>query len=496
MSQAQATALPEAPAIIASENFILATRETGYRDVGTAVAELIDNALQARARAIRIFIREESSSGERRVTVAVLDDGAGMDANTLRTALQFGGSNRFDERTGLGRFGMGLPNSSVSQTRRFDVYSWQDTDSVLSSYLDVDEVASGKMRAIPAPVTSALPEWAAGHAKASGTLVVWTRCDRLGRLKASTIARHLGPSLGRLYRYALWSGVRIIVNDVRIEPIDPLFLHPTARFHGASAFGSPMQYEIRAEGRGTAVVEVRFSELPVLAWHGWSAEEKRKFGIVGGAGVSIVRAGREIDYGWYFMGAKRRENYDDWWRCEIRFSPELDELFGVTHSKQGIRPTAELRSCLERDLEAVARQLNSRVRTAFEQAKSNAGSDASSAASVRDQYLPPPAGAKRRSTGSGFSYRIDIAPIDGPEFYSVALVRGTLVITLNTDHPFFVKIYKPAVEEHSREQYHLECLILAAARADLEARQPSERDFLANVRRSWADALAAFLEHA
>ena len=32
-------------------------------------------------------------------------------------------------------------------------------------------------------------------------------------------------------------------------------------------------------------------------------------------------ANREIDFGWFFMGNKRRENYDDWWRCEVKFEP-------------------------------------------------------------------------------------------------------------------------------------------------------------------------------
>ena len=67
-------------------------------------------------------------------------------------------------------------------------------------------------------------------------------------------------------------------------------------------------------------------------------------GIVKAAGVSVVRAQREVAYGWFCMGRKRRENYDDWWRCEVSFEPDLDEYFGLTHSKQGINPTAELRS--------------------------------------------------------------------------------------------------------------------------------------------------------
>ena len=86
---------------------------------------------------------------------------------------------------------------------------------------------------------------------------------------------------------------------------------------GATSFGDPLDYEIALLGGETSTVSVRFSELPVVAWRDLSAEEKRLRGIVGGAGVSFIRAGREIDYGWFLMGGKRKENYDDWWRCEV-----------------------------------------------------------------------------------------------------------------------------------------------------------------------------------
>ena len=77
----------------------------------------------------------------------------------------------------------------------------------------------------------------------------------------------------------------------------------------------------------------------VSEWVSLSNAEKQGRGISKGAGVSVLRAGREIDFGWFFMGGKRKENYDDWWRCEIEFPSELDELFGVTHTKQGITPS-------------------------------------------------------------------------------------------------------------------------------------------------------------
>src|SRR5262249_53104537 len=74
------------------------------------------------------------------------------------------------------------------------------------------------------------------------------------------------------------------------------------------------------------------------------------------------RGKREVDFGWFFMGAKRRENYDDWWRCEIRFNPDLDDAFGITHTKQQIRPKEYLIEALQPIIEDTAKALNSRVR--------------------------------------------------------------------------------------------------------------------------------------
>src|SRR5262245_48637365 len=119
--------------IVVNDTFIHATRDTGYRSTASAVAELVDNALQAQAKHVHIFVRQTDQPAPEDLTLAVLDDGHGMDAATLRKALQFGGSLRFDDRSGPGRFGMGLPNSSVSQARRVEVYSWTKPNVCFSS---------------------------------------------------------------------------------------------------------------------------------------------------------------------------------------------------------------------------------------------------------------------------------------------------------------------------------------------------------------------------
>ena len=439
--------------------------------------------------------------------------------------LRFGGSSRFNDHTGLGRYGMRLPDSSLSQARRVEVYSWRKLGSVLHTYLDVDEIAKGAMMEVPEPKSASLPAWAGKVQSPSGTLVVWTRCDRLDHRRVSTIARKLAPPLGRSFRYYLWDGVTIFINGTKAKPFDPLYLHEGSPEPGAQLYGKPIDYTVEARGtngavEGTGIVTVTFSELPVSSWHQLSNEEKRQLGVINSAGVSIVRAKREIDFGWFFMGSKRRENYDDWWRCEVRFEPILDEAFGITHTKQQIRPQDYLLEILTNDLETQAKALNGRVRQTHLQVRAVERTvEVERLASEKDQLLKPLPKAtsteqeeiidnlKKRhpslrdvpspEEGGALQYRIVQDSVKDTSFFTHALKDGLLVLVLNPEHPFYKKVYKPLIENETKENRELrsqiDLLLLAAARAEAAATRDSQRETLAQFRKVWSDNVATFL---
>ena len=95
---------------------------------------------------------------------------------------------------------------------------------------------------------------------------------------------------------------RPTVNGVAVEPDDPMMLGKLAEGASASVAFDDRAYELAVPGGGTAQVLVRFTILPVSRWHRLDNVTKRRLGIVGGGGVSVLRAGREIAYGWYLMG--------------------------------------------------------------------------------------------------------------------------------------------------------------------------------------------------
>lgn len=522
--------------IVALDKFIQATRDSGYKSTASAVSELVDNSIQAGATEVVISVTLSTES-EKTIEISVLDNGCGMDPFTLQQALRFGGSSRFGDRSGLGRYGMGLPNASLSQARRVTVYTWQsfrhgrghnpgrisdgsrELPHVYTSYLDVDEIIRGEIVDVPHPKLSRPLK---NEFKTdSGTLVVWSRCDRLDNRRISTTTGKLADELGRRFRHFLWKGLKISINGDLVTAFDPLYLHSKSEQMSARLFGEELRYEISSgpsDPNKIGWVLVRFSELPVHAWHKLSNEEKRRIGLSKGAGVSVVRAGREVDYGWFFMGAKRRENYDDWWRCEIQFDPILDDMFGISHTKQQIRPHPDLIEALTPDIEAMARALNSRARKAHLAVKARERfSEAERVASSCDRLLRPlPRRAtaqsksfmrdlernhlnlRHRSEGNTESrYRIVEGTIKNTHFFDYAFDGERLVLVLNPDHPFHREIYKPLVDQDSPEYQQLrakiELLLLAAARSEVASSSRHKAMSLARYREEWSNTLAAFL---
>ena len=65
-----------------------------------------------------------------------------MAEETVGKCLSVGGRDDSDdnEEGHTGRFGYGLPNSSMSQCKKVEVYSWQKKNEVFYTYLDFEEV--------------------------------------------------------------------------------------------------------------------------------------------------------------------------------------------------------------------------------------------------------------------------------------------------------------------------------------------------------------------
>jgi hypothetical protein len=353
--------------IIPPELAVKAMRDSGYKNTAYALAELIDNSVQANANNVEVICieayRQINERSSRRIqAIGILDNGDGMSPETLRPALQFGNGTHLTDRKGIGRFGMGLPNSSISQCRRVEVWTWQNgPDNAMYAYLDVDEIEGRKMLAVPSPARRPLPdEWRARsqNLETTGTLVLWTNFDdhRLSWRGASATLRNTESLVGRMYRKFIDDGrltIRLLaLLDGEDEPTfdeavrvnDPLYRmrnsSTPAPFDIEPMFqhwGDKDKDEVFSIGYGgkTHKVVVRMS---------WAREETvpedksdrgaKPYGkhAAKNVGLSIVRESRELD-----LDPAWTNSYDPterWWGVEVEFPSTLDEVFGVTNTKQ------------------------------------------------------------------------------------------------------------------------------------------------------------------
>ncbi len=369
-----------------------ALRNTGYKNIESAVAEIIDNSVEANAKNIFIVLREGIATSGRKVVTEIgfLDNGEGMSIDVLGSCLGIGASTR-QARKGMGRFGVGLPQASLYACPEIEVYSWQDgIENAYKVYLDIKKIKDGIQTEIEDPVRENIPTPYAEYLSyktilenydftQSGTLVIWKKCDRINPKTRGPLTERLEFSLGQKFRYFIHDGIskiKIVCDEnpdaaIDVAPNDPLFLmddncvlcHPddpkhvykkgqkigleapfelyTAKGTGTGEVKIPVKYINKTGNIVTAPVLVRFSivkdkfydetAFPKGSNPGNYALGKHAAKM---EGISVIRARREIDFRRFDFYNVINEPQHRWWGCEIIFDPELDEAFGVANNKQ------------------------------------------------------------------------------------------------------------------------------------------------------------------
>jgi hypothetical protein len=348
--------------LVVGDAFVRGIRDIGYKHTGTALDELIDNAIQAEAEKVHVVFGFEGDSEKKPDRLAVIDDGHGMDDLMIRLAVLWGGTHRENDRTGFGRYGYGLPSASVSQGKRFTVYSKPVDGKWHRVTVDLDDIKNGKYTnregriVVPAASPATLPDWLENHlgehfggdALDHGTIVEIEKVDRLTWKTASSLERSLLEHFGITYRNFLRE-IEILVNGKRVEPCDPLFLTPGFRFYDIDSDRAvalpPLAIEVK-DGAGVVhMVKARFAHMPPTFQLKDKTSPKSgkgnlnpRFAVMKDHnGIIVLRNGRQIDVLTSGCPWTTFVNYDRNWDVEIDFPAGLDEEFSITTSKQQIR---------------------------------------------------------------------------------------------------------------------------------------------------------------
>lgn len=358
--------------IFADSNALDSLRNSDF-DAVSAYGEVIDNAIEAGAKKIQVrFDTQTNSRGYEQIKrICFGDDGCGMNAETLHQCLQLGWSSRFNQRNGIGRFGVGMTMAAIHECQKIEVYSKDLGGRWLTTHIDLAEIKSGGEARIPEPREVNPPAEIANLAgNSSGTIVIWSKYDRQAQ-NATLIMGDAVPWIGRTYRYFIWDDdVQIFLNGELICAIDPLYVRvektrfpedPKAQSYEPILIEWPVDdYDVPDDSPKNSKIRILMSLLPEnfrpIPGSGGSGEAKSRF-IHLNDGISILRNRREVFYGhipyWGSgsaggKGWNRFEEIDRWWGCEIQFEAVLDRAFTVKNIKRGAVPNTELKKIIKK----------------------------------------------------------------------------------------------------------------------------------------------------
>jgi hypothetical protein len=349
--------------LVFADAFLRGMRDVGYKSPAWAIAEMIDNAFQAAANTVSICLGfdDTNRSHAKPDMLAICDDGNGMIPEMIGYAVRWGGTDREGDRTGFGKYGYGLPSSTVSMAKRYTVYSktpeseWHavtvDLDALAESASDVDKTEN-----LLSPRAATLPPWLAGAEQKldlpklkSGTVIVLEDIDRLRKqawwITAKILKSELLETFGVVYRHWI-PPRRMFVEGTEVEAVDPLFLMEHARYYDEtpvrSVRVSTRTVEVQTDRGTTGRINIRAALLPPnfqlanpAEYGRKGAKTNKRFDIMKAYdGLLICREKRQIDTiqpPW-----TKFQNYDSNVKIEVNFDPELDEYFGITTTKQQI----------------------------------------------------------------------------------------------------------------------------------------------------------------
>jgi hypothetical protein len=390
-------------------------------DCYSAYGEVIDNSIQANATDIRLQFEErkdrQNTSAKKIGRVLFADNGHGMDVELLHKCLKLGHSSRYNDRTGIGRFGVGMTLGAIHECRRIEVYSKVSAGNWHYTYLDLDEIKDGTLKHLPRPIPKKPSEEIIDFINESGTLVIWSKYDKQNE-KFETILSHSEFWIGRTFRKFIWGeakgyGVIVIrLNGQLVKAFDPLFVtkkstgfenEPSAELFPPQMIPWTIPSEANSEKQKSDIV-INISLLP--------EEYRRNNGISGlnyqkaryineNEGISILRNDREVFYGTIPYAPKLGSSEADqdvnrWIGCEISFDAELDHEFEVKNIKRGAKPVRELKDKIVERISPTFTTLRAKIRDKWAEIKresetnlseENAGIGVSDLHSITNKFL-------------------------------------------------------------------------------------------------------------
>lgn len=479
------------------ERIVNGLRDTGY-NFNTAVADIVDNSISAEATVVSINV---SLSPDNSVKVFIADNGYGMDAEGLLNAMKYGSRER-EDKSSLGKFGLGLKTASTAFCRRLIVISRKKgSDIVEKVQWDLDHIAQKHEWSLQCPdieedEMEVLDETTQGG---SGTVVVWDKVDRLLRTYQTykSAQKALEKELDELKFHLSMVFQRFLdASDTRANNVD-IYVNSTRLVAWDPFCRSEIKTQLLQEE--DQPVEMPDGTKPAFHVAAYIIPRKDEFSSFENwkvaranndyQGFYIYRENRLIHNG-DWLGFFAKEPHSSLLRVEFSFDHQLDELLNVDIKKSRILLIGELSAYLQEFLAAPRREAQKVYRTGetANLTKKGEGAHATSNTNINEKGKDV---EESKITQSGdnqatvvnpngtFTKAITISSAATPQqnrvvavpniedgvLWEPALVDGKHAVNINESHPYYKKIYGPYLAQKVVVE-GLDALLWALAEAE------------------------------
>jgi len=325
-------------------SLMTSARSFGNYDLSSALADLLDNSIKAKARTIDIRCVRKADGPE----VRILDDGEGMSATELHKAMRPASTNPDAERApdDLGRFGWGMKSASLSQCRCLTVLTRKDGRSA-GAVWDLDDLNDWKMGILDEEEVAELAD--PRLQERDGTEIIWSRCDRLSEFGGvrskgfNDLVAHAKSQLALTFHRYLSGDAGLKKLEIRFngDPLKPY--DPFLRRHEATQ--SLPSETLSLNGQ---VIDVQAFILPHYSKVS-AAEHDRlggEEGFLRNQGFYVYRQHRLIIHGTWFRLVKHGE-LSQLVRIAVNIPNSLDSMWKITLDKADAQLPSGLRTRLK-----------------------------------------------------------------------------------------------------------------------------------------------------
>lgn len=493
-------------------------RDTGY-EFNTAMADIIDNSIAANASLVEVSI-EMDYSGE--LIIQIADNGTGMNEEGLEAAMVYGSPQR-NVLKSLGKFGLGLKTASTAFCRKLSVVTRDSGNStVYKACWDLDYVAKVQdwELLLVSPSIDELNKLEEVTDNGSGTIVIWENIDRLLKDYQDRTGVHARRALDRTIlslrehvalvynrflnmEYTDAPNVTIKINNEKVEAWDP-FCKDEPMTELVATQCPEVNFQ---DGKNTSFT-VNAYVLPRAPE--FSSEEAKKRAKLSNnmQGFYVYRENRLINYG-NWMGMYTNEPHGTLLRVEFSFDYRLDDAFHVDIKKSRISLNGDLYDWFKNEfLPGPRRAADERARTGKRENIKKVSKDAHDVSnkgiSYREKELKMSNAeiknlekndveitnkkgkvkiklAIMEPSKDGELYVAPVESIEDGLLWEPALIDKHNAVRVNTNHPYYHKVYIPNLSSGVTVQ-GLDSLLWALGEAELGTISEDTRYHLKELR--------------